>query len=316
MDTPSSVLYADLRSFGITNRDAAAVLLSDTVAYGSVPPRYRIDEKSFLSRKVVHAKPSETPPLADLTVASLKLASTVLGSDKASHSLTELLDHYAGPACRELAAALDAYGTPESGSYYRNIVRRIRALQLPKESNRVTLLIMLFIIAGSTGDAFEAARLTETFATRKLGVDFGTMTTTTAKRKVEPEKLAPTLALLRIVDGSVKPPLHTLSTDAKGTMIGSFPTGTSTIADVDADVSRQHLRVWSEDGAWYAQDLGSTNGSYLISGADRSQIVIAPPRKERDPRYADRPSAAVPITNSDTLLLGASTRFLVMSAAR
>lgn len=315
METPSAVLYADLRLCGITNRDAANVLLSDTVTYGSMPPRFRIDEKSFLSRKVVHARPEDTPPLADSTAAALKLIASILASTDTPHDTEELAAHYAGPACDSLAASLDAYRSPDAGSFYRNTVLRIKALPLQRESNRLVLLLMLFIIAGSTGDPFQAARLTETFATRKLGVDFGTMTTATAQRRVEPEKLAPALALLRIVDGSVKPPLRTLSTNPAGTVIGSLPMGDSTIADVAADVSRNHLRLWTENGAWYAQDLGSTNGSYLVSGADRSEIVIAPPRKERDPQTADQPSAAIPIANSDTLRLGSSTCFLVMSIA-
>ena len=317
METPSAVLYGDLRTYAnITNREAAQVLLSDTAVLGSMAPRFRVDDKTWLSRNVVHATPERTPPLADSTEAALNLTARIIRSADDPGRIEELTSHYSGKVCENLAAALDAHVSPDAGSYYLNTVLRIKALPLRRESNRLVLLLMLFIIAGSTGDPFLATRLTETYAVRKLNVDFGTMTTTTAQRRVEPEKLTPALALLRLVGNSVRETLYTLSTDPEGTVIGSLPLGSSTIADVDADVSRNHLRLWTENGTWYAQDLGSTNGSCLISGADRSETVIAPPRKERDPRTALQPSSPVSIANSDTLRLGATTCFLVVSTAR
>lgn len=78
---------------------------------------------------------------------------------------------------------------------------------------------------------------------------------------------------------------------------------------MDGDVSRRHLRVWAEDGRWWAQGLGSTNGSTLISGDTRETRVIEPARVDRE-RGADYPP--VEILNSDTLCLGATTQFLVM----
>lgn len=314
METPSSVLFTDLRTFGITNRDAASVLLSDSVMYGAVSPRKRIYDKSFLSRKVVHAQPQDMPPLADSTVAALKLSSRILKPGENRFTLQEIVEHYAGPACERMGRSLEAYGSHGAGTFYRNTVQRIMVLDLECELNRAILLVVLFIIVGSTGDARQAAQLTEAIARKKLGVDFGTLETTSAARVTQTRQPVPALALLRTIDGVVRPPLFTLSTDEPGTIVGCMPSGPSTIADVDADVSREHLRIWFEDGNWYVQDLGSTKGTSVISGATRQTIVVAPPRRDRDREARTSASEPVRISNSDVICLGATTRFLVLSA--
>lgn len=62
-ETPSSYMFADLRMFGgITNKEAAKELLTDKANYGGAAPRDRINERTFLSRKIVHAAPSQVHP--------------------------------------------------------------------------------------------------------------------------------------------------------------------------------------------------------------------------------------------------------------
>ena len=124
---------------------------------------------------------------------------------------------------------------------------------------------------------------------------------------VEPEvKHAERLGLIRIVGNAAKPPLYPLNEGEGGTVIGSLATGTGAITDVDRDVSRRHARVFAKDGYWYVQGLGSTNGTVLISGADMSQHVVEPPRHTRRPGVEYPP---VPLWHSDTICLGATTRF-------
>lgn len=63
MHTPSSYMYSDLRSFGgITNKEAASELLTEQTLCGNDAPRDRINERTFLSRQIVHATPSQVHP--------------------------------------------------------------------------------------------------------------------------------------------------------------------------------------------------------------------------------------------------------------
>ena len=63
MHTPSSYMYSDLRSFGgITNKEAASELLTGQTLCGNDAPRDRINERTFLSRQIVHAAPSQVHP--------------------------------------------------------------------------------------------------------------------------------------------------------------------------------------------------------------------------------------------------------------
>lgn len=159
-------------------------------------------------------------------------------------------------------------------------------------------------------------QVTETLIADKMGGHFSTTELSVGEgftAAVEPEvKHAERLGLIRIVGNAAKPPLYPLNEGEGGTVIGSLATGTGAITDVDRDVSRRHARVFAKDGYWYVQGLGSTNGTVLISGADMSQRVVEPPRHTRRPGVEYPP---VPLWHSDTICLGATTRFLVMKLA-
>ena len=100
----------------------------------------------------------------------------------------------------------------------------------------------------------------------------------------QPRTVAPNLGLLRThADNCADMQIHPLTRDPRGTVIGSLPKTSPSITDVGTDASREHLRIWLEGGRWYAQGLGSTNGTVLESGAGDGDIVIEPPRDQREP---------------------------------
>jgi pSer/pThr/pTyr-binding forkhead associated (FHA) protein len=49
----------------------------------------------------------------------------------------------------------------------------------------------------------------------------------------------------------------------------------STIVLDDDYVSSRHARIFSRDGQWYVEDMGSTNGTYL----DRTKVTSPTPVK-------------------------------------
>lgn len=84
----------------------------------------------------------------------------------------------------------------------------------------------------------------------------------------------------------------------EGCVVGSLATGVADLTDVQADVSSRHLRVWREGDAWWAMDLGSTNGSWLTpAGEGRVRL-------ESGVRRQVRPA--------DELTLGAGTSFVLV----
>ena len=167
---------------------------------------------------------------------------------------------------------------------------------------------------GALADPVQGVATVERFCDSKTGGHFGTTETTVGRGFMssleQPHTVAPNLGLLRThADNCADMQIHPLTRDPRGTVIGSLPKTSPSITDVGADASREHLRIWLEGEHWYAQGLGSTNGTVLESGAGDGDIVIEPPRDQREPGKIYPP---VEIENSDRLHLGLYTTFLVI----
>lgn len=316
METPSSVMYADLKDFGrISNHEAALVLLSPDVPYGGTPMRLRASgDRSFLSRDVVHALPGQIPAeqFSNLDTASLYLGREIVRRLGANASAVASLErHYAGPAGRSMVDALAAFSI--DGTLFDNARGRIAQCAYTSPQTKGDLLLMLFVATGCLGDPVSAVRLVYSFAESTLSQGLCTAETEVGQgfdEEVEAPRQDVRLGLLRLVDGAVRGSVLPLSTAPQGTTIGALVSGPNGINAVGMDVSRRHLRVWrAPDGIWYARGLGSTNGTTLISGDTHERICVEPPRSERTPGAEYPP---VLLSNSDILCLGASTRFLVM----
>lgn len=299
-------MYADLRAFaGLSNCDVAHVILSNRPAAGGKIPRLRVDDKTFLSRSVVHVRPSEVRAdlFADFTKTIPALAARILKE----HGARSALDHFRSDACDAMCQALDSHHINQQA--YRNVVSQVMMSNASVE-DKALLLIMLFVSCGSLADPMAAGDIVRTYGSRQLCISFDTQTCDAAQEAPSAPRPAG-LGLLRIVDGIAKPPIYPIDESPEGTVIGYLPNGAHVIADVGMDVSQSHLRIFKQGDGWYAQDLGSRNGTVLISGADKSIFVLGEPQ--------DKPSVSLGtptrIENSDRLRLGSSTVFLVMSIA-
>lgn len=311
--TPSAVMFDDLRRFGgITNRDAAWLLLNSKPTNEGKSLRDRVDSRTFLSRTIVHSEPGAIHP-EQFRAFDLS-AQTIIARITANRSgSTEVRDdisrHYRTDAARNMARALRAWDLDDR--LYLNAVDFVATADIP-ENDRAVLYVMLFIIIGCLGDPERAVSYTEQFANEKMGYGIRTPETVVGERAGEAEVAATPaqLGLIRLVDQATRPPLYPLDPQGEGTIIGSFATGKNVISDVDLDVSRKHLRVWSDGGGrWFAQGLDSTNGTTLISGADHTEHVVERPRAQREEAPCDPP---VELRPGDTLKLGGSTRFLAV----
>ena len=303
-DTPSSVMYADLRSFGgISNVEAARILLSDVVVIGGRTPRSRVGSRTYLSREVVHVTPDRVHPqmFADFYGSTQTLCGRVM----ARQTEARVVGHYTGTAADNMASVLAAYGL--NAQMYHNEVMRLRSARLQREKDRPLLLFMLFCITGCLADVSRSIQLVEEFAQRKLTLDLSTITTasstTTFVAGTSDQGL---LGLLRIVDGVAQPPIYPLSPE--GSLIGAHAVGPGAITNVGSDVSRLHARMWREGTSWMCEGLSSTNGTYVVSGIDRTVIIVEPPRSQRVMGVA---YPAREVHEGDMLCMG-RTQFLLL----
>lgn len=315
-ETPCSVLYNDIRSFGgLKHLEIARMLINGNSYLGSTLLEKCSSNRSYLTRYIVHRKPDQCAPsiYSDFTVTTLNLSAAICsklgGGESAYRAIAE---HYRGPAANEMMSALTSYKL--DSRLYANALNRIDNFDGNAVREKSTLYLMLFVATGALADPVQGVATVERFCDSKTGGHFGTTETTVGRGFMssleQPRTVAPNLGLLRThADNCADMQIHPLTRDPRGTVIGSLPKTSPSITDVGADASREHLRIWLEGEHWYAQGLGSTNGTVLESGAGDGDIVIEPPRDQREPGKVYPP---VEIANSDRLHLGLYTTFLVI----
>lgn len=316
-ETPSEVLFDFLKcDLQINNREAARILISDKPMGSKPAPRFRIAEKTFLSRRVVHVVPGtdkiDPEMFSDFSQSVQNLAATAkVGSDSSPAAANAHQQAITARTLERMAKSLDHWGF--DASILRNIFDRIAVTPGLKQSDRRLLELLALTVCGCLADPNAAASEVKNFAITRLAQTFGTLETTEAVQTQEasckvnepPAKLG----LLRLAkDGSVLPPIYPLSLDPEGTVLGSFAHDRNTITNVGPDVSRRHLRVAFSNGTWLASGLHSTNGTVLVTRGGTTTVI----EKPRSLRTADDQDKQIPIHDGDLLKLGASTDFLVL----
>lgn len=307
-NTPSSVMYAQLKRLGISNKSAAELLLNTSLSFDGHTLTSRIEDSSQLTRRVVHVNPGDIPlgmfNNFQLTCPQLyhrimaKLIQRSRGDEEAA--TRELTDALRGEGAESMLEALEECGV--DSSMYRNMLAYIDHADLAQPQDRALLLLMLMVVTGCTGRPNTASIIVVEYATNVLGADFHTAQTiiNTPPASAQPASDM-LLGLVRVIDGSIRRNAQMHVLNPKGTTIGLIPVDRHVVTDVDEDVSRNHARVWRQGGRWLIQDLGSTNGTRVISGADGTQTQVLP-----------APAEPVELEVTDVVCLGATTRFFVL----
>jgi hypothetical protein len=312
IETPSEVMYSCLKQFGgIKNVELANTLFSKTFMYGGVPIVERLGERTLVSRTIARAAPGDFPEGAfrpfheSAQIVYSRIASRYPGA----HGREKILGYFTGEACDRMGDCLQNLGLNDM--LYRNMTDRLSQLDLVSIGDKLMLLVMQFIATGALGNPSRAAKLTQEYVRMISVANFAT----DVVREGEPlpehaEQLGVRLGLCRLIDGKMRMPAYVLNATEEGTEIGALSTEEGAINDVGPGVSRRHLRVFrGADGCWYAQGLGSTNGSTVIRADDESQEVIEPPRSERT---SGEDAPCVQIFANDTLCLAGRTQFAVL----
>lgn len=309
--TPSSVLYKDLKSFGIKNKDAARELFDASRRIGGGKTvGTELDSRPKLSSKYVNVEPGAFDETAfrPFSRSTNALASALLS--KTNGGVRALEAHYMNEAAQEMCTALRSFGLATEP--YENALVRIEHGTYPKPQARFQLAFMLFVICGCLADARRAVALEEEYATDWLGASVRTVT-------AEPGSLPPRgndasqvedmrIGIIRMNADGTFPAHAALKSVPKSTEGATIGSGACDITEVGPHVSRQHARIYFENGRWFIIGMKSTNGTTVISGASGEETVVEPPKRERPRRYAPQPRVINP---ADIICLADDTRFIV-----
>ena len=316
--SPSSVMYADFKDFGLKNNEVALALLDNDRSFGGVAMHERIASRTQMSRTIVHVAPGGVDgylfnDFAQSSQTILSRLVSLLRKDGAADPMAALAEHFSGPAALEMQSALREYGIDDS--LYRNLTGHIGQLANLSEADRTLLYVMQFVVVGCTGDPRQAADVVDAYSKNRIGAAFRTTVSVADDFQDSDDEGfgddGARLGLMRIVGGKLKGAdgFYHISPTEQGTVIGTLASEPGSITDVDADVSRQHARIFRKGNHYYIVGLKSTNGTTVIAGDDKMEHVVEPPKRERPRDYVPTPYEIFP---TDTICLGASTRFMVM----
>ena len=159
-ETPCSVLYNDIRSFGgLKHLEIARMLINGKSYLGSTLLEKCSSNRSYLTRYIVHRKPDQCAPsiYSDFTVTTLNLSSAICsklgGGESAYRAIAE---HYRGPAANEMMSALASYKL--DSRLYANALNRIDNFDGNAVREKSTLYLMLFVATGALAQHHRCGR--------------------------------------------------------------------------------------------------------------------------------------------------------------
>lgn len=324
-DAPSFTMFRSLKEVGAQSFKATLAVLANERAYSDDGRALPELAPSTLSREVYHRSPENSLDgfWRDFSSSCVALTGRMVSGERKRGHGTEaeararICGYYGGEGAEQMAGALERYHL--DGQLYLNAVKSVSSANLPREEDKCVLFVLLFVVAGCLGDPARAVREAERFSAA-IGGSYGyTQTARTIAEKVFlPAATAPVaLAIQRVLrnaDGTeVAGSIYPLTKDPDGTHVGKFASGPHAVNDVDDYTSRDHLRIWYQDGHWLAQDARSTNGTLLIKAdSPSSPVTVKPRRSECEPGRVWPP---VEICEGDRLILGRGTCFLVVRAS-
>lgn len=319
-DTPSTVMYTCMKQFGgIKNYELARIVFSDSFSYGGTPIVDRISNRSFLSRMVIRSMPGDFPERAfkPFAVSAQTVYSRLTAKHSGAQGKAEIADYFSGEACEKMRLSLADAGLNEL--IYRNLAKRLKKMETISISDKAMLLVMLFISTGALGDPARASALVQE-RMRQIAESDAIRTEVVTSEFIPTEQTIvehTRMGLCRIEDGKMRMPAYTLSLEDEGTEIGLLTTSEHSINDVGSGVSRRHLRIFMNDeGRWFAQGLGSTNGTTVIRGDTGEEEPVELPRRKRMALGTDQQdSPCVELFANDILCLAKHTQFVVLELA-
>lgn len=287
--TPCGALFAVMKKHGgMSYKELASLVLSGKPLTDGRSPASRVSDRTWVSRFIVHAPVGSLQDryFSDFGVSSLRIVSRLKAREKRALSSEQILGFIVGDGGTMMKQALSA--AHQDVALYDNVLARLIGGAGYTNDERVEIAMTLFVAAGCTADVRKAARFAVSYAKSVHGDNLATTPAASLgdadvapdRERMEHARFA--LGLVRVVDGYVKGDARWVSPDSSGIEIGALALGEGDIADVGPRVSGRHAHVWCDEGGrWFVEDLGSRNGTVVVSGVDRGKIVVAPPKDEK-----------------------------------
>lgn len=329
-NTPISTLF-DLmkRYYGISHKELASIILSGRPLSDGRSPASRVDDRTWISRFVVHARPDSLQPelFGDFSVGALRIIARMKSQRKGAFTGSQIFQFACGEGARAMAAALEETGQPTAP--YRALLERLAADGSLTMDERAEAAMVLMVSAACTADVERAVGEVRAFAQSMHGNGLGTPPSTVlvarggaeataasdeeaggaAGAAADPadvgrgggsERAVPWLGLLRLENGLVMGEVHWIAPEGAGAVVGSLAAGGDDVCAVAADVSGRHARIWrDESGSWRVEDLGSRNGTALTSALTGERCEVAA-------------GCAVAVQPGDQLHMGTATTFALI----
>lgn len=301
--TPCGVMFDVFkRSCAIKHNELAEMVLSGRPLSDGRSPKSRTSDRSWVSRFIVHAPAGSLRDryFADYGRAATRVMSRLRIRGSKVFDPQQILDVVCGDAGRAMDAALAA--CHQDAHLYRNVLDRINLSSGTTVGERAEAALVLFVAVGCSGNVGKAVAYTADYV-RSMHVN---LMSTPVMTEVKTSDLSPSevrglcLGLIRVCDGYVCGAPYWIEPTDEGVTLGALALGESDITDVDPDVSAEHARIWRSDhDGWLVKDLGSSNGTLVVDGANRAENKA-------------QGDVAVPLHAGDELRLGASTVFAVV----
>lgn len=302
--TPCGVVFSLLkRQGGITHRELAGLILSDRPLPSGKSPADLARERSWLSHNIVHAPAGAIQEryFCDFGTAAVRVMGRLKSRRGKALSAENIVEMLAGEPGQAMDGALEL--CHEDARLYRNALVRMAGNEGYAPGERAEAALVLFIAAGCSANVKASVAYAMDYATTSFGRRASTPPTDVlagAPAMGESAENDLDLGLLRVRDGYVAGNPHWLPRSGGGVEIGSLAMGESDVTDVGAGVSGRHARVWhDEKGGWLVADLGSKNGTVLVSGVDHTRTSLV----------AGVPMALCP---GDELVLAGDTTFVAI----
>lgn len=302
--TPCGAMFAIFKRHAhISNLELCEMILSSKPLSEGRSPVSRAQDRSWVSRYIVHAPVGTLQEryFSDYGVAASRVLSKLRSSRSNRLANDQIVEMVCGPAGKPLEEALAA--CHQDVNLYRNALARLAGSAGMGSYERAESVMVLFIAAGCSANV----RASVTYALDYANTTCGGGTSTPLHAAVaslhgaEAEHAAAPLGLMPIEGDFVAGDPHWVEPSEQGIELGALCVGDGDITAVGPDVSARHAHLWcNAGGAWFVEDLGSTNGTRIEDGSTGEVRELA---------------AGVPaqLRAGDLLRLGATTTFAIMA---